>query len=298
MEQKPIIHKSVLIQEVLQYLIVKPHGVYIDATFGSGGHSRALLHAEPTAKVYAFDWDLLSVERYGYPMQEEFPGRFVIIWGNFGNLYKLIKKAAIEKVDGVLADFGTSQMQLAYGEGFSFAYDSDLDMRMSPSHFKATAAIVVNESSEKTLRDIFWELGEERFARQIAAAIIEERKKTPITTTRRLAELIARVKPTPKNRGIHSATQVFQALRMYVNKELENIDSFLPVATSLLQQGGRLVCISFHSLEDRKVKQFFNTQQQEGVLEVITKKIVTASAEELEINRSARSARLRAAQKL
>lgn len=296
--QKNFFHKSVMVAEVIQYLDLKPEGIYIDATFGAGGHSRALLEQDKTIKVIALDWDESSIEKFAYPMQEEFGDRFTIMWGNFGNLYKLIKKLKITEVDGILADFGTSQMQLAEGEGFSFAYDSELDMRMSPSHYKITAALVVNESSEKTLRDIFWHLGEERFAKQIAHAIVEERKKEAITTTRKLADLISKVKPRTTKKNLHPATKVFQALRIYVNKELENIEAFLPAALSLLKPQARLVCISFHSLEDRLVKNFLREQYQKGNINIVTKKVVIPSQEEVYNNRSSRSAKLRAGEKI
>jgi len=143
-------HKSVLVNEVLEYLDPKPGGVYLDATFGSGGHTRAILEAEPQCTVIACDWDSVSLETYGHPLQEEFPGRLRLIWGNFALLYKLLKKEQVDQLDGILADFGTSQMQITQRPGFSIYRDTDLDMRMSPAHQKTTAAEIVNKATLRT----------------------------------------------------------------------------------------------------------------------------------------------------
>ena len=293
-----IIHKSVLVDEVLHYLEPKPGKTYVDVTFGSGGHTRAILEHEPEARVIALDWDSISFDTYAPAFKEEFGDRLTLIWGNFALLYKLLAKAGIKQVDGVLADFGTSQMQIKERPGFSVYNDLPLDMRMSPPHQKITAAELLNKASEEKLREIFWQLGEERFARQIVQAIVAERKKKRFQTTGQLVAVIERAVPMPKKRTIHPATRVFQALRIYVNKELENIRSFLSGATRALNPDGRLVCISFHSLEDRLVKQFFKEQESLDVLRVLTPKVVTASPEELATNPSSRSARLRAAQRI
>src|SRR5438552_2568395 len=145
--KKPLIHKSVLVTEVLSYLNPQPGGTYLDVTFGSGGHTRAILEKDPTCNVVAFDWDSVSIETYGPALQEEFPGRLRLVWGNFALLYRLLKKEKIHLVDGILADFGTSQMQIFERPGFSIFRDTLLDMRMSPSHQKITAADVVNKAS-------------------------------------------------------------------------------------------------------------------------------------------------------
>lgn len=290
------LHKPVLVQEVLEYLNVRPGKTYLDVTFGSGGHTRAILQADPTCKVIAMDWDTVSLDTYIPLLQEEFGDRIIPVWGNFSLLFKLLKKHKIQKVDGILADFGTSQMHLHQRAGFSFHRDSPLDMRMSPPHQQVTAAQVLNEFSEEALRELFWQLGEEKQARKIARAIVEEREKHPFETTRDLALLIEKIIPT---RGkIHPATRVFQALRMYVNKELENIHSFLPVAVQALNPGGRLVCISFHSLEDREVKQFFREMADEGVVKLLTKKVVVPTEEEVRENPSSRSSKLRAVERI
>ena len=148
-------HKPVLVDEVIQYLNLKPRGVYLDVTFGGGGHTRAILEQEPTCSVIACDWDAVALEQNGYPLQEEFPERLTLLWANFAQIDKKLKKEGIEHIDGILADFGTSQYQLLERAGFSFHHDTPLDMRMSPSHQKVTAAELVNKASEAKLYEIF-----------------------------------------------------------------------------------------------------------------------------------------------
>ncbi|KKP29265.1 MAG: Ribosomal RNA small subunit methyltransferase H [candidate division TM6 bacterium GW2011_GWF2_30_66] len=294
MEESKFYHKPVLVSEVLQYLDPKPGGVYLDVTFGSGGHTRAILEKEPTCKVIAMDWDSVVLDKYGPPLQELFTDRLRLVWGNFSLLYKLIKSEKIPMVDGILADFGTSQIQITERAGFSMFRDTPLDMRMSPSHQKITAEIVLRDSSEKKLVEIFSSLGEERYSRKIAYAIVQARSARRIRTTKDLADIIEKVVPKSKTEKIHPATRVFQALRIFVNKELENIESFFPVALKLIKPSGKLVCISFHSLEDRIVKDFFKDKATERVVKILTPKVVTATEEELFANRASRSAKLRA----
>ncbi len=290
-------HKSVLTAEVLHYLNPQPNRVYLDVTFGTGGHTRAILEHEPTCKVIALDWDTRALETYGPALQEEFGDRITLLWGNFSLLYKILKKEHIHAVDGILADFGTSQVQILQRAGFSVYRDTPLDMRMSPSHQQTTAADVINTASEQMLCEIFWQLGQEAKARSIVRRIMQERAKGPITTTGQLVALVEDVLGGPAGRRIHPATKVFQALRIYVNKELDNIQSFLATAVKNINVGGRLVCISFHSLEDSLVKKFFNEQARQGQLTILTPKGIVASDEEIHENASARSARLRAAEK-
>ncbi|HZW61615.1 MAG TPA: 16S rRNA (cytosine(1402)-N(4))-methyltransferase RsmH [Candidatus Babeliales bacterium] len=289
-------HKSVLVNEVLHYLDPKPGKIYVDATFGAGGHTRAILEKEPKCKVIALDWDHDVLETFGASMEEEFNGRLTVVWGNFGHLIKLLKKVNVKKIDGILADFGTSQMQLAGKAGFSFQYDSPLDMRMSPAHQPMTAEDLIRTASFEKLCEIFWQLGGEGRAKQIAKAIIEERKKKPITTTAQLAAIVERAVPEKRHHRIHPATKVFQALRIYINRELDHIHSFLAATVQVVNPGGNIVCISFHSLEDSLVKQFFKDKEHLGLLTIVTPKGVAATAQELTENPSARSARLRAAQ--
>lgn len=291
-------HKSVLVNEVIQYLNPQPGKVYLDVTFGIGGHTSAILDHEPNCSVIAMDWDMRALEEYGPALQEKYGDRLQLIWGNFALLYKIAAKEGIDKVDGVLADFGTSQIQIFERPGFSFDTDTPLDMRMSPPHQKITAEEVVNKSSEAALEQMFWQLSDERYARPIARAIVEQRKIKRITSTKQLALIIQRAIPASAGRQkIHPATRVFQALRIYVNKELDNISAFLPAALKVLNPAGRLVCISFHSLEDRIVKDFFRMQEQLGTMQVLTPKVVVATDEEMSQNPSSRSARLRAAQR-
>jgi len=281
---------------VLKYLCPKPGGLYLDVTFGVGGHTRALLDHDPTCRVIALDWDRYAVETYGPPLKEEYGDRFKVIWGNFGLLYKVLKKEGITGVDGILADFGTSQVQIQRLPGFSFSRDTFLDMRMSPAHQLMTAAEVIAKSSEQKLLEIFSQLGGEQKAKAIAHAIVKERTKKHIKTTQQLVDIVHKIVP-PHVRRIHSATKVFQALRLYVNHELNNISSFLPAAVRALKPKGVLVCISFHSLEDRLVKQFFKEQESLGILEVLTPRVEVPTQEEVDRNPSSRSAKLRAAAK-
>jgi len=289
-------HKPVLMKEVLEYLNVKPHGVYVDVTLGGGGHTKMILDAEPTCKIVALDWDKSVVETTGKRLEEEYPGRFTAIWGNFSKITLLLKKHKIGKVDGILADFGTSQIQIGNTPGLSVYRDAFLDMRMSNSHFKETAYDVVNGYSEKNLADIIFHLGGERHSRAIARACVEQRKKKKIKTTQDLVDVVISALSITKKSKIHPATRTFQALRIYVNKELDNIKSFLKNSLPLLKEGGRLVCISFHSLEDGIVKHFFKdaARNNNPAVHILTKKVCIASEEELEENKSSRSAKLRA----
>lgn len=293
-------HKPVLVDEVLEYLAPKPGKVYLDVTFGSGGHTRAILESEPRCTVIAMDWDETALENYGTPLQEEFGERLSFLWGNFSLLYKILKNNHVGKVDGILADFGTSQIQIHYRAGFSVFNDTPLDMRMSPPHQSVTAEHVISKSSEEKLREIFWQLGEESFAKDIARAIVKARNniRGGIKTTKQLAEVIEKAVPRSRKSKIHPATRVFQALRIYVNHELDNIQAFLPAALEALKPGGRLVCISFHSLEDRLVKTYIKEQEKEGKLENLTPKVIEATELERKSNPSSRSAKLRSAQKI
>ena len=288
-------HKSVLPKEVLDNFNLKPHGVYIDVTFGGGGHTRSILNAEPTARVIAFDWDKIALEANGEPLKTEFGERLQLIWGNFAHLDRLMKKNNIKAVDGILADFGTSQNQIHERDGFSFRNDTALDMRMSPGHQKIWARDLLAKMPEKELANLIFEYGEDRNANKIARAIVLARGKRRIMTTMDLAEIIAEVIPVRRDKKIHPATKTFQALRIAVNHELDNIICFLKASVKYLNPAGRLLCISFHSLEDRIVKNFF--KEQKDNLIVITKKPITASDEEMYYNASSRSAKLRIAEK-
>jgi len=289
-------HKPVLLNEVLHFLAPQPGKVYVDVTLGGGGHTRAILQAQPTCKVIGMDWDESVIHTTGEKLKEEFPGRFIPIWSNFSKIAMALQKAGYDKIDGILADFGTSQIQIASTPGLSIYQDKFLDMRMSSSMFKTTAYDVIQNALERELAQIFFDYGQERYSNKIARAIVDTRHKQPLKTTMQLAKLIESVVPRTKGDKIHPATRVFQALRIFVNKELENIQSFLANSVKMLGKDSRLVCISFHSLEDRIVKQFFKELEKSNGLqiEILTKKVCTATEQELKENRSARSAKLRA----
>jgi 16S rRNA (cytosine1402-N4)-methyltransferase len=290
-----IYHVPVLLKETLEMLNLKPNNTYLDVTFGGGGHTRAILESDPTIKVIALDWDKEVIER-GESLQEEFPDRLTLIWGSFAHLYKILKKHKITKVDGILGDFGTSQHQIHNKDGLSFAKDTPLDMRMSQAHHKTTAYDIINYATAEELRKIFWTYGEEKNTKEIVQALMEERKKRKIKTTGQLADLVKRVSPR-RTQKIHPATRVFQALRIVVNKELENITAFLPAALRALSPEGRLACISFHSLEDRIVKEF--CKESEGLLlgSIIKPFPTKPTEQEVQENPPSRSSKLRVFEK-
>jgi 16S rRNA (cytosine1402-N4)-methyltransferase len=291
-EQIVLPHVPVLLHEAVEYLRLTNGGIYIDATFGAGGHTKAILEANKTVSVIAIDWDKKSLAAHGDSLQEQFGERLRTVWGNFAHIHFILKKMEVPHVSGILADFGTSSMQIREGAGFSVYEDTPLDMRMSPAHQAKTAADILATSSARDLMHLLRSGGEEKYAHKIAQRVVESRRKKPIRTTEELAQLVLDVVKYSKKR-IHPATQTFQALRIAVNKELENIKSFLIHAVPLLEPEGRLVCISFHSLEDRLVKDFFREQEKVGQARVITKKVITPSDEEIEDNRASRSAKMR-----
>lgn len=289
-------HPSVMVREVVEYLAPVPHGVYIDATFGGGGHSAAILSAEPTCRVIACDWDTNALTENGPILEQKFPGRVTLLWTNFSRVSEHLRKMGITTVNGLLADFGTSRYQIETAPGFSYARDTLLDMRMSPAHQKKTAHDILHQASEHELVHILGTYGGERHAKGIAREIIAARTRgESLKTTTDLVRVIERVVPT-RDTNIHQATKTFQALRIVVNKELENIHALLTQAPSLIGSEGRFVCISFHELEDRLVKNSF--VERPDVWRIITRHIVTPSDDELRANPASRSARLRCAQRL
>lgn len=292
-----VIHIPVMLEEALEALQPKKNGNYLDVTFGQGGHTRALLERHNDINVVALDWDSESVDRHAPQFHVMYPERFSLIWGNFAHLYRIIKKHDLPKFDGILADFGTTTEQLIEGKGFSFYSDSFLDMRMSTAHYQTTAYEILKSATFDELKYIITEYGEEHQATRIAKAIIEHRQKEPIKTTKQLSELVEKILGW-KKKGIHPATKVFQALRIAVNHELDNIRSFLPVAADSLRSGGRLVCITFHSLEDRMVKRFMQEKERTGQYKVITKKPIVPTEEEIKANKPSRSAKLRILEKI
>lgn len=287
---EPLSHTPVLYHEVLQGLMVKPGGQYIDATLGAGGHAAGILEtAGPQAQLLGIDLDpqMLEIARKNLA---HFPGQTTLVQGNFRDLASIAGENGVRSVDGILFDLGVSGVQLEARErGFSFLREGPLDMRFSPQH-EDTAAELINHLSEKELADLIWEYGEERRSRSIARAILRHR---PIKTTTQLAEIVARA--VGRRGRIHPATRTFQALRIVVNAELSSLAEAMPQAVDILSPGGRLVMISFHSLEDRMVKNFL---RQEPRLEVLTRKPIQASRQEIHSNPRSRSAKMRIGQRI
>ena len=293
---------------MISYLAPPRDGLVVDCTLGAGGHTAALLEAVPGLRVVGIDRDpqarQLAAERL-----REFGDRVRILGGEFAELGSLLRRAGIEKVDGLLADLGVSSMQLETAErGFSFRRDGPLDMRMGPGQL--TAREIVNSYSEAELQEIFREHGEERRARRIARAVVEARDRQPIETTAELRKIVHSASRGPRQR-IDPATRVFQALRIEVNQELEGLSRLLDQVAELLDSDGRLVVISYHSLEDRMVKHRLRDlargeideatgrrRSESRLIEVLTKKPVRPSVAEVTANPRARSARLRAFRRL
>jgi 16S rRNA (cytosine1402-N4)-methyltransferase len=292
-------HVPVLLDEALEYLNVRPGGVYVDATLGLGGHSSAIAkRLGGKGRLICFDRDPQAMAKARARFEElraelgsEMP-EVVFEPRAFSEAGDVIAKGSL---DGLLADFGVSSLQLDEAHrGFSFRSEGPLDMRMD-TRSGETAEQVVNQEDENELADLIYEFGEERRSRRIARAIVRAR---PIRTTAELAQVISAAAPSMKGDKIHPATRTFQALRIRVNNELGEIQSLLKSAGSLLKPGGRLVLISFHSLEDRLVKDAFKAAKDAKVLEVLTKKPVIATDVESRRNPRSRSAKMRAAEKL
>jgi 16S rRNA (cytosine1402-N4)-methyltransferase len=295
-------HVPVLLQQAIRYLNVRRGGTYVDATLGLAGHASAIARElGPQGRLIAFDRDpeamalaKAKLEALREELGSEMP-EVILHDVEFSQMAKILEPTSL---DGLLADFGVSSLQFDDAHrGFSFQADGPLEMRMNPRE-GMSAAQVVNQMDEKELADLIYEFGEERRSRRIARAIVRAR---PITTTAELARIVAGQAPPMKHdkfrHAIHPATRTFQALRIYVNDELGEIEALLEAAPRLLKPGGRLVVISFHSLEDRRAKDATRLGAQQGIYEVLTRKPVTAEEEETDRNPRARSAKLRAAEK-
>lgn len=301
-------HIPVLLNEVVESIAPKGGGVYVDGTFGAGGYTRAVLDAADCT-VYAIDRDPDAI-REGQKLVDAYKGRLHLLHGTFGEMAELVRGEGVDFVDGVMLDIGVSSMQIDRAErGFSFQKDGALDMRMSQNGL--SAADVLNTFGEREIADIIYKYGEERFSRRIAAAVVEQRKTAPFKTTLEFADLIRRTVPH-KREDIDPATRSFQALRIYVNDELGQLESGLSAAHDLLKAGGRMAIVSFHSLEDRIVKTFMQeksgktanpsrympvVEKQAATLKTITKKPILTTESETKFNPRARSARLRVAEK-
>jgi 16S rRNA (cytosine1402-N4)-methyltransferase len=282
------VHEPVLLEEVMELLAVRPGGLYVDGTLGLGGHaSEVLRRSAPGGRVLGFDRDPNALERAAAVLAP-FGDRARVQHARYSEIPRHVEE---ESVDGLLLDLGVSSLQLDDAErGFSFRREGPLDMRMDPGD-ETSAADVVNRMREAELADVIYQYGEERRSRQIAHAIVDARRGRGITTTTQLAEIVRRAARGPRD-GIDPATRTFQALRIYVNGELTELSSSLTALARRLKPGGRLAVISFHSLEDREVKNAFRDMGKGG-FQVLTKKPVRPGEAEVGRNPRARSARLR-----
>jgi 16S rRNA (cytosine1402-N4)-methyltransferase len=288
MQSLPIQHKPVMLRECLEYLAVKPDGIYLDATAGLGGHAGAIARLLATGLVLACDRDQESLDR-ARENTADCASRIRFHKVSFSQVEEALAIEGISQLDGLLADLGVSKYQLTEGErGFSLMADGPLDMRMDRSQGQ-TAAELVNFESEKQLADLIYELGEERRSRRIARAIVRAR---PLETTGQLAKLIEGV--APRTGKLHPATQTFMALRIAVNGEMQELDALLDSVPRLLKPGGRAVFVTFMSLEDRRVKHGFQALAREGRARILTRHVIRPAEEEVRDNPPSRSAKLRA----
>jgi 16S rRNA (cytosine1402-N4)-methyltransferase len=304
-DETAVRHVPVLGREAVEMLAPHDGGIYVDATFGAGGYSRAILTISGT-RVIGIDRDRSAIAG-GFDLVDESGGRLTLVEDRFSRLAEVCEGQGVAAVDGIVMDVGVSSMQLDQAErGFSFRLSGPLDMRMG--HDGPTAADVVAKASEADLANIIYIFGEERHSRAVARAIVAARREAPIATTRALADIVARVVRS-KPGDIHPATRTFQALRIFVNEELDELHAALVAAEQMLRPGGRLAVVSFHSLEDRIVKTFLNARSRQGggsrhlpevaqaapSFEILTRRPVTADEAEVATNPRARSAKLRAA---
>jgi 16S rRNA (cytosine1402-N4)-methyltransferase len=291
-------HVPVMTAEVLHHLRPGQGGLFVDCTVGLGGHARALLEAG-ASRIIGFDRDLDALARARETLAP-WNDRVELVHADYRDISDLLDRRRIARVDGALADLGVSSMQFdAPGRGFSFQRDEPLDMRMDRTTGE-TAADLVSRSSEQDLANAIFQYGEERFSRRIARALVEARREAPVDTTGRLATIVRRAIP---HRGGHvridPATRTFQALRIWVNRELDGLDRFVEAAAHRLRAGARLVVITFHSLEDRIVKHTLRAlDQRDRLVQVLTKKPLVPTGDEVDRNPRARSAKLRAAERL
>jgi 16S rRNA (cytosine1402-N4)-methyltransferase len=307
-------HRPVLLRESIERLALERGGLFIDGTLGLGGHSEAILEASETASVIGIDRDLEAIE-FAVERLARFGSRFQAVHANFRELPGVLAGAGVERVAGVLVDLGASSLQLDSPErGFSFRHDAPLDMRMNAGGDEETAAEMLARLSQEEIAGLIFEYGEERRSRRIAKFIVDARERgEPIATTNDLAELVIRAIGRRPGDRIHPATRTFQALRIAVNRELEGLDQFVETAINLLQTEGRFVAISFHSLEDRVIKQTLRRLSgrcecpprlprcscgARRAVEILTRRPVVPDEIEIAENPRARSAKLRACRKL
>jgi 16S rRNA (cytosine1402-N4)-methyltransferase len=291
-------HTPVLVEEVIRWLRIKPTGFYVDATVGLGGHAVEIAGKLSTGKLLGMDRDARALE-VARDRLKKFEDKVTLVHANFDEIDTVVKGMSLPLADGVLADLGVSSMQLDEPErGFSFRAAGPLDMRMN-SDAADTSAItaddIVNGWDERDLADVLYNFGEEHDSRRIARAIVRAR---PIRSTEHLATVVTGARYFGGRQKLHPATKTFLALRIAVNRELEALEQFLLRTPATLNSEGRMVVMSYHSLEDRRVKYFFREQAAAGVLQILTKKAVQASADEINRNHRARSVKLRAAEKM
>ncbi len=296
-------HTPVLLQEVLEHLAPRPAGRYVDATINGGGHSRAILAASaPDGRVLGIDRDPALLAALGARMAAEVAaGRLQLVNASFRALGEILAARPFAPVDGIVFDLGLSSFHFdASGRGFSFARDEPLDMRFDPTDDDAeSAAAIIATRDAGDLTALFRDYGEERFASRIARSLVARRREQPIETTRQLFEVIERALPANTRwRAARHAARVFQALRIAANRELDAVAAVLPQAVAALAPGGRLVVISFHSLEDRLVKHFLRDEKQAGRVRILTKRPILPSEAEVAANPRAGSAKLRAAERV
>lgn len=306
-------HISVLLKEILDGLNIKEDGIYVDGTLGGAGHSAEIVKRLTTGKLIGIDQDLNALKKASEVLKE-YSDKVILIHNNYENIYEVLSDLGIEKVDGILLDLGVSSHQLdEESRGFSHNKDAPLDMRMDETS-SFSAWDVVNKYSEEELEKIIWNYGEDRWARRIAKFIVEERKEKSIDTTLQLVSAIKKAIPKEVRKdGHHPAKKTFQAIRIEVNRELDVLIESIPKMVNLLNPGGRLAVITFHSLEDRIVKEGFKELyldcicpphlpkcvcQKTREIEIITRKPIIPSEEEITINPRSRSAKLRIAEKL
>ena len=307
-------HRPVLLGETIEFLAPQRGGLFVDCTVGLGGHSEAILESSETTRVVGVDLDPEALQ-YAKERLARFGERFRAVSGNFRDIRAVLDQLGERLAQGILADLGVSSLQFDSPErGFSFRWDAPLDMRMNAASGEDTAADLLLKLPEEEIARVLFEYGEERRSRRIAKWIVEKRDQgTPITTTKALADLVQRAAGHGKSKGIHPATRTFQALRIAVNRELEGLDQFVAAAIDLLQPDGRFVAISFHSLEDRIIKQELRRLSgycqcpprvpvcscgARKLVEILTRRPVDPDDNEVEQNPRARSAKLRACRKL
>ncbi len=284
-----------LVQETIHWLAIKPGGLYVDATVGLGGHAIEIARRlGDGGRLIGLDRDAAALERASERLKE-FADKVTLVHANFSQIGEVFAERGLPPADGVLADLGVSSMQLDFSErGFSFRGRGPLDMRMDRES-ELTASEIVNTAEEKELADLLYQLGEERQSRRIARAIVRAR---PIRDTEHLATVVAGAQKVRGRQKLHPATKTFLALRIAVNREMEELGQFLSRVPATLSPAGRWVVLSYHSLEDRPVKQAFQRLAREGVLKILTKKVIQAPEEEIAANPRARSVKMRVAEKI